>query len=136
MIRRLQSLFAETTPLKDVYRSDGEIKDNLGKEGCVGNPSFPPSPVPSWRAIVGQLQPGGPMGVAKEWEPWSWDLWNTPQAPDDDSAILELLRQKLDEALHAGRESDTEPQDSDKKAASVGPKEEPEEPASKRRSTY
>jgi len=41
MIRRLQSLFAETTPLKDVYRSGGEIKGNLAKEGLVGNPSHP-----------------------------------------------------------------------------------------------
>jgi hypothetical protein len=39
------------------------------------------------------------MGVALEWEPWNWDLWNTPQEPDDDDASLELLRQKLDEAL-------------------------------------
>jgi len=51
------------------------------------------------------------MGVAKEWEPWSWDLWNTPLEPDDDDVSLELYVGKLDEALQARRESDIEPQD-------------------------
>lgn len=23
------------------------------------------------------------MGVALEWEPWNWDLWNTPLEPDE-----------------------------------------------------
>jgi hypothetical protein len=44
------------------------------------------------------------MGVAA-WGPWNWDLWNTPLEPDDD-ASLELYRQKLDEALQAGRKDD------------------------------
>ena len=51
------------------------------------------------------------MGVALEWEPWNWDLWDTPLEPDDDSAILELLRQKIDEALQMECESDTESQE-------------------------
>ena len=29
------------------------------------------------------------MGVALEWEPWNWDLWDTPLEPDDDDASLE-----------------------------------------------
>lgn len=51
------------------------------------------------------------MGVAKKWEPWSWDLRNTPQEPDDDEAGLDLLKQKLKEALQMGREIDTEAQE-------------------------
>ena len=46
------------------------------------------------------------MGVALEWEPWSWDLWNTPLEPDDDESGLGLFREKLDEAPEAGWESE------------------------------
>ena len=37
-----------------------------------------------------------------EWEPWNWDLWNTPKEPDDDDSDLGIFREKLDEALKAG----------------------------------
>jgi hypothetical protein len=46
------------------------------------------------------------MGVALEWEPWNWDLWDTSLGPDDDDASLDVYRQKLDEALQAGRGGD------------------------------
>ena len=45
------------------------------------------------------------MGIALEWEPWNWDLWNTPLEPEDDDASRESFRQKLDEAFRAGRDS-------------------------------
>ena len=51
------------------------------------------------------------MGVALEWEPWNWDLWNTPQEPDDD-ASREVGREKLDEAMGPKRICDTKSQDS------------------------
>ncbi|MFH1763718.1 MAG: hypothetical protein ABIF09_05950 [Gemmatimonadota bacterium] len=46
------------------------------------------------------------MGMALEWEPWNWDLWNTPLEPDDDEVSLELNRQMLEEALQVGREGE------------------------------
>ena len=38
------------------------------------------------------------MGDALEWEPWNWDLWNTPREPDDEESSLDLIRKKLREA--------------------------------------
>ena len=44
------------------------------------------------------------MGAAPQWEPWNWDLWDTPQEPDDDEASRGLYQRKLDEGLSVGRE--------------------------------
>jgi hypothetical protein len=41
------------------------------------------------------------MGVARQCEPWNWDLWNTPQERDDGD-YQALAREKLDEALYTG----------------------------------
>ena len=40
-----------------------------------------------------------------------WDLWNTPQEPDDDDTSLELLNGTLDRALEPQRKHDTKPQE-------------------------
>jgi len=59
---------------------------------------IPPCPRPLPCYIVEQLQPGGNTGLALEWEPWNWDLWDTPMEPDDDDSV-ELWREKLDQVL-------------------------------------
>ena len=45
------------------------------------------------------------MGVALEWEPWNWDLWDTALELEDDDVRLEFFRQMLDEAQQAGRKA-------------------------------
>jgi hypothetical protein len=46
------------------------------------------------------------MGVALEWEPWNWDLWNRLLEPDEDKGSLEVKRWRLGGALEAGDEDD------------------------------
>ena len=48
--------------------------------------------------------------VVLEWGPWIWDLWDTPEEPDDDDASLDLYQERSDEALKSGRERDGEMQ--------------------------